>query len=121
MEYDTDDCLLVKMPGQPRLKFYLSDKANYYRRLYTTTGSAEFIEAFESKYQIPETPASEEEIFSANKLEYIPAMLRETAGILDKAADKKIPILIQPSDIRGIIHSHSTWSDGVNNIEKMGK
>jgi DNA polymerase (family 10) len=121
VEYDTDDCLLVKMPGQPRLRFYLAERDNYYQRLFTSTGSAEFIAAFESKYKIPEIVSSEEEIFTANKLEYIPAMLRETAGILDKAAANKLPVLIQPSDIRGIIHSHSTWSDGVNTIEQMAK
>ncbi len=121
VEYDTDDCLLVKVPGQPRLRFYLANKDNYYQRLFTSTGSAEFIAAFESKYKIPEILSSEEEIFTANKLEYIPAMLRETSGILDKAAANKLSVLIQPNDIRGIIHSHSTWSDGVNNIEQMAK
>ncbi len=121
VEYDTDDCLLVKVPGQPRLRFYLDNKNNYYQRLFTSTGSAEFIATFESKYKIPEILSSEEEIFTANKLEYIPAMLRETSDILDKAAANKLPVLIQPNDIRGIIHSHSTWSDGVNTIEQMAK
>jgi len=121
VEYDADDCLLVKMTGQPRLRFYLAERDNYYQRLFTSTGSAEFIAAFKSKYKIPEIVSSEEEIFTANKLEYIPACLRENTGILDKAAANKLPVLIQPNDIRGIIHSHSTWSDGVNTIEQMAK
>jgi DNA polymerase (family X) len=45
-------------------------------------------------------------------------LISQQANILDDA-EKNIPTLIQPSDIRGIIHSHSTWSDGSNSIEEM--
>ena len=34
---------------------------------------------------------------------------------------KHFPTLIQPGDIKGIIHSHSNWSDGVNTIEEMAR
>ena len=39
--------------------------------------------------------------------------------VIQKAADNKLPNLIQTQDIKGIIHSHSTWSDGVHTIEQM--
>jgi DNA polymerase (family 10) len=106
------------MPGQPRLRFHCTTTAAFYHQLFTTTGSHDFLAAFSSAYTIPEAPASEEAIFEANKLHVIPAMLRETPGILSQA-HKPLPQLIQPADIRGIIHSHSTWSDGVNTIEEM--
>ncbi len=121
VEYESDDCLRVTLPGQPRLKFHLTDKQHFYSKLFTTTGSDEFLTAFNSRYHIPDAPSSEEEIFIANGLDFIPPMQRETTAILDIAAQHKLPLLIQPSDIRGIIHSHSTWSDGVNTIEQMAK
>jgi DNA polymerase (family 10) len=111
--------LIVKMPGQPRLKFYFCSGEDFYATLFATTGSEEFMNAFVDKYSIPENVASEEEIFTANELSYIPPMMRETAGVLDSAATDTLPVLIQPKDIKGIIHSHSTWSDGVHTIQQM--
>ncbi len=119
IEEEPNDRLLVHMPGQPRLRFHLTTRERYYHTLFVTTGSEEFMGAFLAKYQLPETPVSEEAIFAANGLAYIKPMLRETAAILDKAAANKLCELIKPSDIRAIIHSHSTWSDGVHTIEQM--
>ncbi len=113
--------LIVKMPGQPRLKFYFCGGEDFYATLFATTGSEEFMNAFTDRYSIPEHAETEEEIFTANGLAFIPPMMRETAGVLDRAAADTLPVLIQPKDIRGIIHSHSTWSDGVHTIEQMAK
>lgn len=121
MEEEPNDRLLVQMPGQPRLRIHLSDTAHFYHTLFMTTGSDEFMSAFLAKYNMSDNPASEEEIFAQNGLAFIPAMLRETSGILDKAANNALTTLLQPSDIRAIIHSHSTWSDGVHTIEQMAK
>jgi DNA polymerase (family 10) len=113
--------LLVHMPGQPGIKFLITDTDRFYTDLFTTTGSEEFLTAFLNSYSIPEFPESEPEIFSENGLQYIPPMQRETAAILDKAKIRSINETIRPADIRSIIHSHSTWSDGVHTIEQMAK
>ena len=62
---------------------------------------------------------NEESIFASAGIDYISAFLRDNESILTRAKEKKLPQLIQPSDIRAIIHSHSNWSDGVNTIEEM--
>ena len=69
------------------------------------------------------TPFKEEqEIFQALDLGFIPAAQRELPSIINKVANKKsLPASIQLSDIKGIIHSHSTWSDGIHSIEEMAK
>jgi DNA polymerase (family 10) len=69
------------------------------------------------------TPFKEEqEIFQALDLGFIPAAQRELPSIINKVANKKsLPAPIQLSDIKGIIHSHSTWSDGIHSIEEMAK
>ncbi len=118
---EPNDRVLVRMPGQPRVRFHITDRAHFFRVLFMTTGSDEFLSAFLAKYKLPGTPETEEAIFTQSGLAYIPAMLRETAGILDKAAANALSTLIQPADIKAIIHSHSTWSDGVNTIEQMAK
>ena len=113
--------LLVHMPGQPRIRFFITDTGRFYHTLFMTTGSGEFLEAFQNSYSLPEAPESVEAIFAVNHLAYIPPMQRETATILDKARINALNNVIQPGDIRAIIHSHSTWSDGVHTIEQMAK
>ncbi|MFQ5638999.1 MAG: DNA polymerase/3'-5' exonuclease PolX [bacterium] len=61
----------------------------------------------------------ERELFSALGLAYIPPELREDNGEIAAAAENKIPALVEISDIRGILHCHSTFSDGANTIEEM--
>ena len=114
-------CLLVHMPGQPRIKFLITDTDRFYFNLFLTTGSEEFLTAFQDSYTVLEFTASEVDIFESNGLNYIPPMQRETAAVLFKAKEKALRKLIQPADIRSIIHSHSTWSDGVHTIEQMAR
>ena len=64
---------------------------------------------------------SEEAIFRRHGLAFIPPALRETEQILTYAADGELDELITVSDIRGIIHTHSTWSDGLDKIETMAR
>jgi DNA polymerase (family 10) len=115
------DRLTVRIPGQPTLRFYLSSPEAFYSNLFRSTASAEFNEAFAKRYTLPETPENETQIFLENSLPYIPAPIRESSSILDLAATGKLPELIQPTDIKGIIHSHSTWSDGQHSIEEMAR
>ncbi len=114
-----ENILVVRLPQQPAIRFFTGEPSDFFKRLFLTTGSPEFMEAFLQKYSFPPQPVSEEEIFSANNLSVIPPALRETAATLDRAAANNLPTLIRPSDIRGIIHSHSTWSDGNDTLEKM--
>lgn len=116
--HPNDTLMTVAMPGQPRLHFHTVTNAALYRTLFLTSGSEVFLTTFKEQYTIPDAPASEEEIFTTNNLAVIPAMMRETADVLTKqAAD--FSGIIQPLDIRGIIHSHSRWSDGEHTLEQM--
>ncbi len=121
VEEEPNERLVVRIPNEPVVRFRLTDTAGYYTKLFMTTGSAEFMEAFLAKYSVTENAASEEAIFIDNKLAYIPPAQRETANILELAATGSMSEVIQPGDIKGIIHSHSTWSDGQETIEQMAK
>lgn len=115
------DALHVQAPNQPAIRVHFSDTASFYKQVFLKTGSDEFISAFQATYTIPDAPANEEAIFITNKLSFIAPALRESATIIEKAVSNKLPELIQPSDIKSIIHSHSTWSDGMNSIADMAK
>jgi DNA polymerase (family X) len=64
---------------------------------------------------------SEEEVFHALKLAFIPAELREDWGEIDAAAEGKLPRLVEAGDLRGVLHVHSNWSDGTDTLEAMVK
>jgi DNA polymerase (family 10) len=61
----------------------------------------------------------EAELFGKLGLVYIPPELREDRGEIEAAKMKKIPKLIEASDLRGAFHVHSTWSDGKASLEDM--
>ena len=61
----------------------------------------------------------ERQIFAALGLSYIPPELREDNGEIVAAAENNIPKMVELSDIKGILHCHSTWSDGANTLEEM--
>ena len=60
----------------------------------------------------------EASIYEKLELPYIPPEMREDMGEFD--ADD-IPELIEPKDLRGVIHCHSTYSDGKNTLEQMAE
>jgi DNA polymerase (family 10) len=62
---------------------------------------------------------SEEEIYGALGLDYIPPELREGRGEIEAAADHALPDLIERKDIRGDFHVHSNWSDGASPIQDI--
>ncbi|MFZ2799433.1 MAG: DNA polymerase/3'-5' exonuclease PolX [Syntrophorhabdus sp.] len=62
---------------------------------------------------------SEEEIYRALGLPYIPPELREDSGEIEAAEQDKLPSLVQHEDIRGIFHVHTDFSDGVDSLERM--
>ncbi|HSF44730.1 MAG TPA: helix-hairpin-helix domain-containing protein, partial [Chitinophagaceae bacterium] len=99
------------------LAFLCTDREDFYRQLFETSCSDEFLLEWKNRFTIT-TESSEEAYFSKNNINFIPSCMREQADIIMEA-EKEMPDLIQPGDIRGIIHSHSTWSDGSNTIEEM--
>lgn len=116
----TDNTLVVKGAENIPLKFYLAHMESFYPTLFSTSCSDEFSQAWQALPGATSTGTfeTEEAIFAAVQKNYIPPVLREKGTIIAAT----IPAtLIQPSDIKGIIHSHSTWSDGSNTLEEMAK
>ncbi len=64
---------------------------------------------------------TEEEIFRAFGMQYIPPELRENNGELEAAKLNNLPELVEPDDIKGVIHMHSNFSDGTNSVEELVK
>jgi DNA polymerase (family 10) len=65
------------------------------------------------------TLGSEAELFAALGLHFIPPELREGLGEIEAAERGELPRLIEPLDLRGAFHNHTTASDGRNTLAEM--
>src|SRR5690606_40143214 len=65
--------------------------------------------------------ATEDDVFRAVGLPYIPPELREDGSELAAAKSSHLPRLVEMQDIRGDLHVHSTWSDGRHTILEMAE
>lgn len=64
---------------------------------------------------------SEDEIYEALDLQVIPPEMREGMGEIEAAARRELPNLLAYEDIRGVLHCHSEYSDGVASIAQMAR
>jgi len=64
---------------------------------------------------------SEEDIYKALGLQYIPPEMRENRGEIEAAERGKIPDLVDLGDIKGDLHCHTTWSDGTRSVLEMAR
>jgi DNA polymerase (family 10) len=62
---------------------------------------------------------TEEEVYARLGLAWIPPAMREDHGEVEAAARGEIPRLVQTSDLRGDLHTHTDLTDGVASLEDM--
>jgi DNA polymerase (family X) len=65
--------------------------------------------------------ADERELYRALGMRYIEPEMREDRGEIELALQGELPVLITEADLRGILHVHSTWSDGQVSIREMAE
>lgn len=118
---EQEQALELHIPNVPLFTFYLTQTDTFYQALFLHSGSETFLTAFREKHTIPSSPKSEPEIFASNHLAFVHPSLREERHILDAAQKNDLPVLITPEDVKGLIHCHSTWSDGKKSIREMAQ
>jgi DNA polymerase (family 10) len=64
---------------------------------------------------------TEESVFAAVGLPYIPPELREDSGEIEAARAGRLPRLVELSDLKGDLHCHSKWTDGHHSVEEMAR
>lgn len=107
------------------LKFRLHgcDHVPMMQQVFSKACSPEFATAFSEQFPGIEYSAATDEvaIFAQAGLNFIPACQRENPELIERSKQQPLPPLLSVGDIKGIIHSHSNWSDGSNTIEEMAK
>ncbi len=64
---------------------------------------------------------AESDIYAALGMDYVEPELREDMGEIEAAINHTLPTLVQERHLRGVLHAHSTWSDGQNTIREMAE
>ncbi|MFO7311107.1 MAG: DNA polymerase/3'-5' exonuclease PolX [Bacillota bacterium] len=131
---DTKASIVLKMGLQVDLRVVRDDQ--FAAALHHFTGSKEHNVALRelaqakglkiSEYGIvrvdegePLAVATEADVFAAVGLPCIPPELREDGSEIAAAREGRLPALITLGDIKGDLHVHSEWSDGLHSIEAM--
>ena len=106
-----------KIKNSIPVEIFICTKENFYPTLFKTTGSAKHLELLGNSDLI--NVYSEEEIYKNEGWDFIIPELRE--GKFEKQLNKKNKLhdIVQMSDLRGILHNHTTYSDGVHTLEQM--
>lgn len=118
---NTPDYLSCKGPDNFELRWYTTTKDHFYIQDFMLACSPVFWTAWQAlpNFDASTSFESEKAIFDQVQIPFIPPAQREFPSILQEASAKGISQPIQSNDIKGIIHSHSTWSDGLHTIEQM--
>jgi len=91
--------------------------------LFVKTGSQAHIEKvqkYAEKIRFARLPKTEAQLYSRLGMAYIPPELREDQGEIEAALAKKLPEdLVTVEDIKGMVHCHTTYSDGIHTLEAM--
>ncbi|SMC98497.1 DNA polymerase/3'-5' exonuclease PolX [Pedobacter nyackensis] len=101
-----------------KINLYLVEKADFYLNWFKLTGNQQHVEAVLALAGTGPF-SSEEEIYKKAGLAFVAPELREDLNEVELAKENKLPELITYADLKGSLHNHSTWSDGVHTLEEM--
>ena len=116
----------ISGPGEPlklrwnemlELTIHTSDSESFGMNCFLKTGPSSWIN--ELDFDPGTISASEENLFEKLGLNWIPPELRDHPKASGWAREGDVPDLLDESDIRGLVHAHSTWSDGIHSLKEM--
>ena len=115
---------ITKTENPVEVVVHYSTVENFYNTLFLKTGAplhlsqtvkeSSFKEAAEKQFY-----ESEEAIYTSLGAAYCPPEIREGTWELEQSVIGKLPDLIDHKDLKGVLHNHSTYSDGENTLEEM--
>jgi DNA polymerase (family 10) len=117
-EQQTEHLFVALSPFGLKIQLHIYPKADFYINLFRLTGNDLHVqEVLKLAGNGPFT--DENEIYQKAGLTFIEPELREGLNEIELAGTNKLPQLITYEDLKGSLHNHSTWSDGVHTLEQM--
>lgn len=101
-----------------KIKVIFVYSADFYLSWFKETGNDEHVNEVLKRLKSTSF-VSEEAIYTEAGLAFVEPELREGLTEIELASTNSLPKLITFNDLKGTLHNHSTWSDGVNTLEEM--
>ena len=109
----------ARSPQGLPLEITVVTPADYGSALFFATGHSSHVEAVRKRIDAHGPYRTEEAVYAAAGLPYIPPELREGHGEIELAETGQLPELVEASQIQGIFHNHTLYSDGSATVEAM--
>lgn len=117
----------IHIESKARVKIRLCKLQDFEKALLNTTGSVRHLNAKLSngtnlkQALISMNGKSEMEMYDSQGLQYIEPEMREGTFEIDLAEKRELPKLVEMDDLKGILHNHSTYSDGKHTLRQMAE
>lgn len=119
LESQDENSYFCRAENNVALRIFHCKPEEWGSKLFRYTGTPDFIEAFLKKAgnldfkNIPDEKA----VFEKAGMEFIEPELRDWTNLIGTTQ----PVLVNESDIKGVIHAHTTYSDGLNSLREMAE
>jgi len=115
---ETENLFVAMSPFGLKIQVHVYSKTDFALNLFMLTGNEAHVSAVLSL--AGEGPFTDEnEIYAKAGLAFVTPELREGLNEIELAKSNQLPNLIVYEDLKGSLHNHSTWSDGVHTLEQM--
>ncbi len=101
-----------------KVGYVKSDRQDFGSKLFISTGPKSFVDLIDKPEGIHEEEA---DIFRSNGFPVIPPVFRNGIDTLEKIHSFNVDDYVKDQDVKGVIHSHTNWSDGQNSIMEMAQ
>ena len=117
----TENGISGKTKEGQAVSIFLCEAEAFGSKLFRYTANTDFLDAFVKAFpgQDFSNLATEAAVFEQAGLPFVEPELREQAWALDLAQANKLPKLVELSDLKGVLHNHSTYSDGLHTLRDM--
>ncbi|HTQ03444.1 MAG TPA: PHP domain-containing protein [Polyangiaceae bacterium] len=108
------------------LELHAAERADLGRALVVATGSDEHLAALrarakERNVELERAFSEEREVYAAVGCAFVPPELREGRSELAEASERDFTDLVELADIQGMVHCHTSYSDGKNSVLEMAR
>lgn len=111
------ECVRFTMPNGSKIHLSVTTPERWGTAFIRATGSLSHIEALGTAGDA----LTEEDVYAALGLPFIPPELREGRGEIEAAREGRLPKLVEVADLKSDLHMHSVYSDGAVSIEVMAR
>lgn len=114
----SENTISFKLNNSIPVKIIVCTESEFAKSLFVSTAANKHLQALEN-LSVDLNQPDEALIYASAKLAYIYPEMREGLGEIEKAQNNALPKLIEYTDLKGILHNHTKYSDGSNTLEEM--